>query len=254
MTTWILLRGLTREIGHWGGFPARLRAELPEQSVVAIDLPGAGALHWLPSPMSIRAIAGHCRDQARSLGLVPPYGLVGLSLGAMVAAAWSEAWPEEVAAAALINTSLGSLCPPWQRLRPRNYAALMRLLLPANDRQRETIIFRLTSNRPEQAHSVIRDWTDLRHRHPVSAGNALRQLWASVRYRPAAPPNGARLLVLASLGDRLVDPDCSRRLAQAWHADYAEHPTAGHDLPLDDGDWVAGQIGRWWHNAGPGGH
>jgi hypothetical protein len=24
-----------------------------------------------------------------------------------------------------------------------------------------------------------------------------------------------------------------------------EHPTAGHDLPLDDPDWVIGEIAQW---------
>jgi len=28
----------------------------------------------------------------------------------------------------------------------------------------------------------------------------------------------------------------------AWGADFALHPNAGHDLPLDDGDWVARDV------------
>jgi len=53
------------------------------------------------------------------------------------------------------------------------------------------------------------------------------------------------MLVLASAHDALVDPYCSRRLAQAWALPIAEHPTAGHDLPLDDGAWVVRQVERW---------
>jgi predicted alpha/beta hydrolase family esterase len=53
------------------------------------------------------------------------------------------------------------------------------------------------------------------------------------------------LLVLASAADTLVDPRCSIRLAHAWDAELRTHPTAGHDLPLDDAEWVASEVGRW---------
>lgn len=43
--TWLLLRGLTREAGHWGDFPRQLQAALPEARILAIDLPGNGTLH-----------------------------------------------------------------------------------------------------------------------------------------------------------------------------------------------------------------
>jgi len=79
----------------------------------------------------------------------------------------------------------------------------------------------------------------------VSASNAMRQLLAAARFRApeVAPP--APLLVLCSRGDRLVDPQCSIRLAAAWNARLAVHPTAGHDLPLDDGPWVAARVREW---------
>lgn len=245
MTTYILLRGLTREAAHWGRFPEELRHALGDATVAAIDLPGAGELHTMRSPARIEDIAMQCQAQALSLGLPPPYHLVALSLGAMVAVAWARQHPEEVATAVLINTSLASQCPPWRRLRPTAWPVLLRLLLPATDVARESIIHRLTSNRPANAQATVKEWAALRKRHPVAAANALRQLWAAARYRPSVPPDYTRLLVLASRGDRLVNPDCSRRLAQAWHADYAEHPDAGHDLPLDDGAWVATRIADW---------
>jgi pimeloyl-ACP methyl ester carboxylesterase len=245
MTTCILLRGLTRETGHWGHFPDELRSALADGKVVAIDLPGAGALHDRRSPSNMDEIATQCRAQVQALGLPPPWHLVAQSLGAMVAVAWAKRHPDEIAAAVLINTSLATHCPPWRRLRPAVWPALLRLLLPATDALREAIIYRLTSNRPANEQASVKGWVALRQRHPVAAANALRQLWAAARYRPSAPPGSTRLLVLASRGDRLVDPACSRRLAQAWHADYAEHPDAGHDLPLDDGAWVAARIADW---------
>jgi hypothetical protein len=73
----------------------------------------------------------------------------------------------------------------------------------------------------------------------------LRQLLAAMRYRVADTPPAAAVLVLVSAGDGLVDPRCSWRLAARWRTPLAEHPQAGHDLPLDDGPWVADQIARW---------
>lgn len=249
MTTCILLRGLTREAGHWGRFPEELRGALADATIAAIDLPGTGALHDMRSPASIEEIATQCRAQARTLDLRPPYTLVALSLGAMVAVAWAKKYPDEIAAAALINTSLGSHCLPWHRLRPQAWPALLRLLAPAPDAARESIIYRLTSSRPEREAAAVQSWVALRQRHPVAIPNAMRQLWAAVRFRPACRPTSTRLLVLASRGDRLVDPDCSRRLAHAWQADHVEHPSAGHDLPLDDGPWLANTIAHWLRHS-----
>jgi hypothetical protein len=53
--------------------------------------------------------------------------------------------------------------------------------------------------------------------------------------------------VLAGAGDRLVDPTCSRRLAAAWACPLAVHPWAGHDLPLDDAQWVLDQVAQVVH-------
>jgi len=60
---------------------------------------------------------------------------------------------------------------------------------------------------------------------------------------------GAAGIVLAGAGDRLVDPRCSLAIARRWHCPLALHPEAGHDLPLDDGAWVAREVRGWC--AGP---
>jgi pimeloyl-ACP methyl ester carboxylesterase len=41
-STWVMLRGLTREARHWGALPGRLEALLPGARVVTPDLPGNG--------------------------------------------------------------------------------------------------------------------------------------------------------------------------------------------------------------------
>jgi pimeloyl-ACP methyl ester carboxylesterase len=52
-------------------------------------------------------------------------------------------------------------------------------------------------------------------------------------------------LVLAGEHDRLVAVQCSKLLAAQWHTALQLHPTAGHDLSLDAGPWVAASIRQW---------
>lgn len=246
MTTWILLRGLTRDSRHWGDFPALFQAALPGAAIVTLDLPGNGARNEEASPTQVEHMAEACRAELRARGLHPPYHLLAMSLGAMVAGAWAAAHAEEVAAAVLINTSLRPFSPLHQRLRPRAYPPLLRLALPgATAIDWERTVLALTSKLAPNRDALLRQWTTWRERHPVSRRNALRQLWAASRYR--APPQrpAVPLLVLASAADQLVDPACSRRLATQWRTAYGEHPRAGHDLPLDDGEWVAARVAAW---------
>jgi len=245
VSTWILLRGLTREVRHWGDFPQSLQAALPDAEIHAIELPGAGRLHMVKSPTTIDAIAVHCRNQVLAQGLRPPFHILAMSLGAMVAAAWANAHPEELAGCVLINTSLRPFSPFHHRLRPSAYAALSRLLLPMADRMREAVILHLTSSRAAELAEVLDAWVTYRREQPVTLSNTLRQLFAAMRYQAPATRPAVRLLVLTGSRDMLVDPECSSRLAKDWQADYAEHPGAGHDLPLDDGEWVVQQISRW---------
>ena len=244
-STWIFLRGLTRESRHWGDFPAIFRRRFPEARICTPDLPGNGALNALESPLRVDEMAEDLRARLLAQGVPPPYRLLAMSLGAMVAVAWAARYPEEILGCVLINTSLRPFSPFYRRLRPANYPRLLKLaLLGGSDEAWERTIFRLTS-RQVSSDKVLNDWLAIRRERPVSTRNALRQLVAAARYRaPLAPPR-TPILILNSRQDALVDASCSRALAARWHAFFAEHPTAGHDLPLDDGDWVAREVQRW---------
>jgi pimeloyl-ACP methyl ester carboxylesterase len=242
--TWIFLRGLTRESGHWGAFVGQFQQALPGARVVALDLPGNGALHGARSPWSVPEMVAHCRAQLEALHLPPPYNLLAMSLGAMVALEWACEAPQELACTVLVNTSLQPFSPFWQRLRPANYGALLRLaLFGGTPLGWECTVLRLTSNRGDA--SVLPRWLQLRQQHPVSRVNAFRQLVAAARYE--APRTLPRLpvLVLGSEQDRLVSVACSRALARQGPYVLRLHPEAGHDLPLDDGPWVAQQVRQW---------
>lgn len=248
MTTWVLLRGLTRETAHWNGFDQQLAAALgPRHRVLTLDLPGNGALYQVRSPASVPAMAAACRAELLRRGHAPPYVLVAMSLGAMVALQWAHDAPRDLAGCVLINTSLRGLSPFWQRLQPRNYPALARLMLPGlTPLQRETGVLHMTSRHAARHAGVPVQWASAARLHPVSRANALRQLLAAARYRAPAQAPAVPALVLASAGDRLVSAQCSQRLAAAWGWPLAMHPDAGHDLPLDAPGWVQQQICHWW--------
>lgn len=246
MTTWVFLRGLTRESRHWGSFPETFRAAIPDAVVVTLDLPGNGRLHALQSLLTVREMAEYCRAGLRRQGVLPPYHLLAMSLGAMVAVAWATSHPEELGGSVLINTSLRAFSPFYRRLRPANYVALLRLILiGGNDRDWEETILRLTSRLIESPADILTDWISYRREYPVTSRNAIRQVLAAARYRAPPVKPAIPMLVLVSNGDALVDDRCSKRLAHEWKADIVEHPTAGHDIPLDDGVWVARQVREW---------
>jgi pimeloyl-ACP methyl ester carboxylesterase len=246
MSTWVLLRGLARDSRHWDAFPALLASVLPPDArIVALDLPGNGALRDESSPWSIDAMVDACRTPLSLRANPGPVHVMGLSMGAMVAAAWARRYPGELASAVLVNGSAGRVSPPWHRLRPQAWPALLRLSLPATgDEERERRIVALCSNLADPDRAALR-WAGYARTRRASKANALRQLVAAARYRlPPAPPR-VPMLVVASAADRLVSVECSIALARAWGLPIVLHPAAGHELALDDPRWLARQCARW---------
>ena len=249
MTTWVLLRGLTREARHWGSFVATLAAALPGARLLTIDLPGNGALHQHPSPTAVSGYTEHVRAELTAQGVHGPVHLLAMSLGAMVAIDWAARHPHELAGAVLINTSLRGLSPIHQRLRPGAIAALLGAAIAGGDARRERTVLRVTSRLRADDAALLADWVAWRREHRVNLANTLRQLVAAARFRvPHARP-AVPVLVLCGAGDTLVDPRCSFALARRWGATFMRHPEAGHDLPLDDGAWVALQVAAWLSNS-----
>lgn len=243
---WVLLRGLMRDSRHWGDFPTAFRATLPEAPVILLDLPGNGSRYREESPDRVEAMADWCRAELLRQGIAPPYRLFAMSLGAMVAIHWASTQPQELEACVLANTSLRGHSPFYRRLRPTAWPLLLRMAAGnPGPRACEEAILGLTSNHLAQTQAVLEDWTAWRLAQPVSRANGLRQLRAATRFQPPREKPAVPLLLLTGARDRLVSSSCSQALARAWDAPVAVHPTAGHDLPLDDADWVLAQLRRW---------
>ena len=252
---WVLLRGLTREARHWGDMPVLLAQQLESNdatdaasppAVITLDLPGNGAAASQTSPCSVRAMVEAARKQLAATGTKPPYALMAMSLGGMVATDWAQRYPEEVTRLVLINTSMRPFSRLTERLRPTSWARVALLALRWRSAQGvERSVHRLTCNREANHADDLTSWLAIRQSAPVTAANALRQLIAAALFRSAPTPPRCPVLVLSSTLDRLVDARCSAALATAWLAPHYRHPWAGHDLPHDDAPWVAQRIASW---------
>ena len=244
--TWILLRGLTREARHWGGFKAQLTAHMGQDAVTVLDLPGNGDFYQQRSPTSVSAMVLFARHQLRTLGIKPPYKLLAMSLGGMLATRWAQCYPDEIDRLVLINTSMRPFSSLTERLRPANWARLGLLAARWQDSDyAESTIHQLTCHLTSHQGDDLALWRQIRKIAPVSSSNALRQLWAAARFCCANSAPRCPVLVLSSSADRLVNAVCSLQLAAAWQATHHKHHWAGHDLPHDDSLWVCERISGW---------
>jgi len=243
---WLLLRGLARESAHWGDFIPLLQAAFPTATITTLDLPGTGCWYQGASPATIAEIVEIVRQQALKQGVLEqPITLLALSLGGMVAWEWMQRYPQDIAAACLINTSFADLNPAYQRMRWQSLGQIFNIARLSNNVQRELAIVQLISNRRDHDQAIAQAWAALDELRPISAGNRLRQIIAAARYRPGDIKPQAPVLLLNSQVDRLVSAVCSEAIQQKWQLPLHRHPWAGHDLPLDDGEWVVKQLQEW---------
>lgn len=239
---WLLLRGLARESEHWFDFPVRLSRALGVK-VVSLDLPGCGSLWQETAPLTVHANARHVAGRVRHAYGVPErgWGVLGLSFGGMVASALCDAFPSWWSHVVFVNSSC-RLSPYAERIRPTGALELLRITTLRDATERERAVYRLVSSQSDEP------TVELGLRHPVRRSTVVRQLAAAARFTPSAraqPAMRPRALVLSSDNDRLVNPRCSARLAQFANAPLYTHPTAGHELTLDDPEWVIARIKRW---------
>lgn len=240
---WLLLRGLSREAAHWGGFYIQMQAAFPNQQIYTLDLPGTGQYYHLQSPDTIPQITNYVRQSALEQGLLSkPLNIIALSLGGMVTWEWMLSYPADIQAAVLVNTSLAALSPFYARLRWQSYAKVLRILWQADVAARELAILELVSNWPDHYPAIQQQWLNIQLKRPVSLANSLRQIRAAASYHPPEQKPTQSVLLLNSAVDRLVDPSCSIAIHNKWNLDLLQHPWAGHDLSLDDPLWVLNQI------------
>ncbi|MEN0060280.1 MAG: alpha/beta hydrolase [Bdellovibrio sp.] len=239
---WILLRGLARGAGHWGSFIEKMQERFPDDEIELIDLPGNGSRHRETSPLEVKDYVRDLRQRSRTVQDGKSFHLLAVSLGAMIAVEWMREFPHEVEKAYLVCTSSSSYSPFYQRFQPINILKALPLFITRPEgAEVERIILDMITNSHARRQAEVLGLSTYSDTHPLRRQNALRQLVAAARYKfPQGAPGEVKLI--GTYGDRLVSPQCTLSIAQAWGLKPAMHPWAGHDIPLDDPFWLLEQI------------
>jgi pimeloyl-ACP methyl ester carboxylesterase len=246
---WLILRGLVREQRHWGNykqeFESFLRNTDPESQVHTLDFPGFGTEIARASPFSIDEIVDDLRARWQTLKAESEetWSLLAVSLGGMVAMNWTSRYPNDFKRLVLINSSATGLSPLHKRMKPTNYPRVLSLFLEGDLASRERKILEMTTNLKGEA---------LQNRAKAHAGFALKvrkkdafaQILAALRFKTPKVIS-VPMLVVGGKGDQLVDVSCSERIAQQFKGTLVTHPTANHDLALDEPNWLMEQILNW---------
>ncbi|ACR13726.1 alpha/beta hydrolase family protein [Teredinibacter turnerae T7901] len=242
----ILLRGLGRESEHWFGFAELLKRRCAEIApyiyftFATPDTAGCGTEYQRKASHRLTELTD---DLVRRLPTKTKDActvVVGLSMGGLIALDLANRYESLVDGVVVINSSTGN--QPWyRRMCPQALlTALTALALPL--RQRENCIFNLVSNtQPEQARQ---GWWQIQRARPVSRLNLVRLLLAAAGFT-LNETLAQKGLVIASQRDRLVDARCSGELAHYLNWPLEVHPSAGHDVPIDNPEWLADVVAQW---------
>ena len=164
-----MLRGLARESRHWNDFIPSLARVCDRDRIHCIDLPGNGSFHEQASPLSIRGYTRHVQEQAESLAA--PLGVVGLSLGGMVALDLAQQDRERrFTHVVLINTST-AWSAFYKRARPSSVPFALKSFFQPSREKREEGILGFISNLKSGDKKVLDEWIDIRRQRPVRPAN-----------------------------------------------------------------------------------
>lgn len=241
--SFFLLRGLAREVRHWGDFCGQLESAASNFRVIPLEIPGAGARRAEQSPTTV---AGYV-EKLRSLHLQNVQAnhiniLLGISFGAMISARWIHDFPTDFHGAILINAS-GRPSPFYKRLRMPAALRILGAAFHRNSTNREKIIARLICNLAD-TDTLAQRWGRIAESAPIAPSNTLRQLYAAAKFR-TPPATTLPTLHLCSTSDRLVNAACSHSIADLWNRRPIAHAKAGHDLTTDDPHWCISRIISW---------
>ncbi|MGR5112710.1 alpha/beta fold hydrolase [Vibrio jasicida] len=238
----ILLRGLFRGSYHWGSFSENLSTIFPKCLVNCIDIPGNGYLSLEVSPNTISGMVESVRSQRKGQGKVC---ILAVSMGGMIGLKWAELYPEEVESVVCVNTSAKGFSPFYERLLPRNYIRIVRALL-SSPLNRETAIYQMVSNQPLST-VTVNGWVNHSQKYPMSVSNFWRQLIAAIGFVISRPACDLHFVV--SLNDRLVNCEATKAIANAWGLPVIVNDTDGHDIALDNPEWLLKVLSSIWIKA-----
>jgi pimeloyl-ACP methyl ester carboxylesterase len=233
----MLLRGLTRGNGHWGDFPEILKSKIPDAEIELMEIPGNGTQNHKKTPVDVEEVIKDIKSRSLFAQQKYPFHLVAISLGGMVALKWAELYPSDLASVTVINSSLKQCSPFYKRLKYENYYKIISTLFQIRISKREKLILKMTSNRPKRIEQFLEIFSAFSSVHKTSMVNFLMQIKLAnsiVLIKDIVVP----VTIISSLQDRLVDASCSRELSKLTKSRLITHENGGHDLPLDEPNWL----------------
>lgn len=246
--SFLMLRGLSRQQAHWGVFPKLLSSALQEQGIATDflfeDMPGFGERYLESSPASIEAIADKLSASIEKMHT--PVQLLGLSMGGMLALELARRYPQKCQSLVMINSSVKPAARFYQRLQPSAYTAFLKAFLLPSRRLSEAQILAISSENYQHDEVLLDTWLYHRDRQPPSRMAALKQILAASRYVAPEQPPLEQVLLIASRKDRIASFRCTEQLAKYWGLKPLIHPDAGHDLPLDEPEWLVEKLLNWY--------
>ena len=242
-----LLRGLTRESGHWGNdFAQNITKKFPNSTIHYLDLPGAGVYNRDKSPMKVNSIMEFMRSRAieKFKDTTQKNIIVATSLGGMVAMEWVLKHKSDFDAAVLVVPSFKKVRKFNERVKPSIRKEVISIGFTRNMQKREAKLVKINSNRLEKFNDILTSWVNIQKKRPMAKKNIIRQSIAGMRYQPKGKPN-IPILVIGSYGDRLVKSSCTVKVATKYNSTLEMHNTSGHALPIDAPEWLVDTIKSW---------
>ena len=242
---WIFLRGLAREKRHWGDFPDVFRRRFPDVRVEMIDLPGIGENKSVTSPVTISGITDLVRTEAKQLFPVDRFAILALSLGGMVAIDWMREFAGDLDGVVLVNSSSRDSAF-YLRLRFQVWPNFIRAIMHTDSRGREHDLMNILINSEAARERAEPIWGKIAQEQASNFAVFSRQILAAMGFRGLDDTPETPVLLLNSLGDRLVDPACSEALQQKYRWKMERHAWGGHDLAWDDPLWICDKVERFF--------
>lgn len=238
----VLIRGLSRQIGHWLDFPQQLQSEFPDSYIYRLELPGVGLKSHMICPLTINGFLKNLRPEFLEVKntIGGKWVFIAISMGGMISMQWAGEHPEDMDGLIVMNSS-ESTTSVTKRLSPEMMKVIGKLFFHNDIREREKEILKMTVNKREIDEELIDRMVAVSEPHPISRASFVGQLMAASRFQIPKKIN-VPLLFLNSTQDKIVSPNCSRVLSQHFGAPLETNADTGHDIPLDDHKWVLSRI------------
>lgn len=241
-----LLMGLTRESGNWGPeFIESIRKNLPKARIYFLDLPGSGKNNGVKAGDVSQMVEFMRNDVLNVINEKNrPNYICATSLAGMVATEWTIKYKYDFQGLVVINSSFKGLCKSNERASLKVKLKMFKVIFKKTNVERESVIVRINSNKPEIYDSVAKAWADVKDKRPMTKANMFRQTMAGMKYEPKGKPE-LPILIIGSKSDRMVCPSCIEKTHAAFGGTLIWNETSGHGLPVDDPKWLSSTISTW---------